>query len=145
VASVPLHLAYEWVKTRITGAYRIAPLPMPLEIANRLPNPFPGSEGQLYASNAASICPPHCSEAGHLCTATGRRRPQSMHAFIRQIPAAGVKILVIRSLQLAPGVGGMRSRDLFEALHQIECATTPVVLATACKCHAVLNSFEIIV
>ena len=144
VACVPLHLAYEWAKTRITAVSRIVPMPMPVEIARRLPNPFPGSEGQLYASNAASICPPDCSEAGRLCTATGRRRPQGMHAFIRQIPAAGVKILVIRSLQLAPGVGGLRPRDLFDALRQIESATTPVVLATACKCHAVLNSFGII-
>ena len=74
VACVPLHLAYEWVKTRITGGRRIISLPMPAEIARRLPNPFPGSEGQLYASNAASICPPDCSEAGRLCTATGRRQ-----------------------------------------------------------------------
>jgi len=143
VASVPLHLAYEWVKVRITAGSRIESLPIPAEIRRLLSNTIPGNEGQLFASNADSICPPDCSEAGRVCTATGHHRPHSMHAFIRQIHAAGVKILVIRSFQLAPGVGGLRPRDLFEAFDRIESATTPVVLATACKCHAVLNSFRI--
>jgi hypothetical protein len=116
---------------------------MPAEIVGRLRNTFPGVEGQLYASNADFICPPDCPEAGRVCSVTGRRRPRNMHAFIRQIRAAGVKILVVRSFQLAPGVGGLRPRDLFEALRQIQSAATPVVLATACKCHAVLNSFKI--
>jgi hypothetical protein len=143
VASVPVHLAYEWVRLRCAGGARIAPAPMPEELARRLPNPFTGGPGQLFASNAGFICPPDCSEPGRICAATGRRRPRSMHAFIRQIHAAGVKILVIRSHQLAPGVGALRPKDLFEALHHIESAAAAVVLATACKCHAVLNSFKI--
>jgi hypothetical protein len=143
VASVPVHLAYEWAQARTSEHLRIEALPMPAEIVGRLRNTFPGVEGQLYASNADFICPPDCPEAGRVCSVTGRRRPRNMHAFIRQIRAAGVKILVVRSFQLAPGVGGLRPRDLFEALRQIQSAATPVVLATACKCHAVLNSFKI--
>jgi hypothetical protein len=144
VASAPVHLTYEWVRARISTRLRINPLPMPAGVARQLPNTFPGNEGQLYASNADFICPPDCSESGRMCAFTGQRRPRSMHAFIRQIHAAGVKILVIRSFQLAPGVGALRPRDLFETLRQIESAPMPVVLATACKCHAVLNSFKII-
>jgi hypothetical protein len=143
VASVPVHLAYEWVRLRCAGGPRIEPVPMPEEVARRLPHPFPGGAGQLFASNAGFICPPDCSEPGRTCAATGRRRPRSMHAFIRQIHAGGVKILVVRSHQLAPGVGALRPKDLFEALRQIESAAAAVVLATACKCHAVLNSFKI--
>lgn len=144
VASAPVHLTYEWVRARASTILRMDPRPIPDEIARQLPNTIPGGEGQLFASNADFICPPDCSEPGRLCAFTGRKRPRCMHTFIRQIHAAGVKILVIRSFQLAPGVGALRPRDLFETLHQIENAPMPVVLATACKCHAVLNSFNMI-
>jgi hypothetical protein len=144
VAAIPLHLAYEWVRARLAEKVRIEPYPVPAEFVCMLPNANLGDKGQLFASNADSICPPDCSEAGSVCTATGRRRPHTMYAFIQRIHAEGVKILVVRSYQLAAGVGGLRPRDLFEALRQIQCAKTPVLLATACKCHAVLNSFKII-
>lgn len=144
VAAAPVHVAYEWVRARASASLRIAPLPMPAEVARLLPNAMPGGDGQLFASNADFICPPGCAETGRVCTLTGRRRPRNMHGFIRRIDAAGVKIIVVRSFQLAPGVGGLRPRDLFEALRQIESAPSAVVLATACRCHAVLNSFKII-
>lgn len=144
VASAPVHLTYEWVRARASNILRMDPWPIPDEIARQLPNTIPGGEGQLFASNADFTCPPDCSEPGRLCAFTRRRRPRSMYNFIRQIHAAGVKILVIRSFQLAPGVGALRPQDLFEMLHQIENAPMPVVLATACKCHAALNSFKII-
>lgn len=66
-----------------------------------------------------------------------------MHAFIQRLPVANVKILVIRSFQLAAGVGGLRPRDLLSVLDQARTSTTPILLATARRCHAVINTFSI--
>jgi hypothetical protein len=144
VAAAPIHVAYEWVRACLSDRVRIEPAAMPAGITGLLPNAVPGAQGQWYATNADFICPPDCTESGRICSFTGRKRPRSMHAFIRSLPAPGVKILVVRSYQLAAGVGGLRPHDLLQTLCQIESSQTPVLLATACKCHAVLNSFKII-
>ncbi len=143
VTAAPVHVAYEWVWATLSDSFQIEPFAMPAELTCQFPNAMRGAEGQWYASNADFICPPDCSESGSVCSFTGRKRAQSMHAFIRHIHAPGVKIMVVRSYQLAPGVGGLRPRDLYEALHQIRMARPSFILATACKCHAVLNSFNI--
>jgi hypothetical protein len=143
VAAAPVHVAYEWVRARLPAGVRFEPQSLPAEMDGLLPNAMRGAEGQWVASNADFICPPDCPESGSVCSFTGRKRPRRMHAFLRRIHVPGVKILVVRSCQLAPGVGGLRPRDLFEALHQIQITRPPFILATACKCHAVLNSFNI--
>jgi len=143
VAAAPVHVAYEWIRARLPGNARLEPQALPTELAGLLPNAMRGGKGQWYASNADFICPPDCPESGSVCSFTGQRRPRSMHAFIRHLHAPGVKILVVRSYQLAPGVGGLRPRDLFEAWHQIQTTQPHFILATACKCHAALNSFTI--
>ena len=66
-----------------------------------------------------------------------------MHALIQGLPVANVKILVIRSFQLAAGVGGLRLRDLLSVLDKACTSKTPILLATACRCHAVINTFII--
>jgi hypothetical protein len=144
VPAAPVHVAFEWLRAALCENGRAEVFPVPDEIAGRLPNVVRGRQGQIFASNADFICPPDCSEAGRLCTATGRRRPRSMQAFIRGLPAAGVKIMVIRSFQLAAGVGALRPRDLFAARHEIQSHSTTFLIATACKCHAVLSLFKVI-
>ena len=143
VAAAPVHVAFQWMRARISPMARVQAVPVPEAIARLLPNAMRGRQGELYASNADFICPPDCREAGRLCTATGRARPRSMHALIQGLPVANVKILVIRSFQLAAGVGGLRPRDLLSALDQARTSKTPILLATACRCHAVINTFSI--
>jgi hypothetical protein len=143
VAAAPVHVAFEWMLARLSPTVRVQLLPVPEAIASLLPNATRGRHGEIYASNADFLCPPDCLEAGRVCTATGRARPCSMHAFIQRLPVTNVKILVIRSFQLAAGVGGLRPRDLISALDQARKSKTPILLATACRCHAVLNSFSI--
>ena len=144
VPSAPVHVAFEWLRATLSENDRIEVFPVPDAITSRLPNVVRSRQGEIFASNADFICPPDCPETGRVCTATGRRRPRSMYAFIQRLPLAGVKILVIRSFQLAPGVGALRPRDLFAALQEVRSHKTPLLLATACKCHAVLSSFKII-
>ena len=144
VPSAPVHVAFEWLRATLSENDGVEVFPVPDAISSRLPNVVRGRRGEIFASNADFICPPDCPEAGRVCTATGRRRPRSMYAFIKRLQPAGVKILVIRSFQLAPGVGALRPRDLFAAQHEVRSHKTPLLLATACKCHAVLSSFKII-
>ena len=145
VAAAPVHVAYEWVLARLPAGVKPLPRALPADVVSRLPNAFRGAaEGQWYASNADFLCPSDCPEPGGICSFTGKKRPRSMHAFIEHLDAPGVKILVVRSRQLAPGVGGLRPRDLFDALDQMRVSRFAFLLATACKCHAVLNSFHII-
>jgi hypothetical protein len=143
VAAAPLHVAFEWAAARLAPTATVVRLPVPESITARLPNLFRGHSGDVYASNADFICPPNCSEAGRVCTVTGRKRPRIMHAFIAGLAAEDVKILVVRSFQLAAGVGGLRATDLHKIWEEIRTATGPILLATACRCHAVLTCLEI--
>lgn len=143
VAAAPIHVAYEWLRARLAGSVRVEAEALAADLAGLFPNAMRGAEGQWYASNADFICPADCPESGRVCSFTGRKRPRSLHAFIRNVHAPGVKILVARSYQLAPGVGGLRPRDLFAVLNKIRVSRLAFLLATACKCHAVLNSFSI--
>lgn len=144
VAAAPVHVAFLWLRARLSETARVEAVPVPEDFARRLPNAVAGGEGEVFTSNADFTCPPECAETGRLCTATGRPRPRSMHAFLRRMAAGDVKIMVVRSFQLAAGVGGLRPADLFSALAQSRAAEGTVLLATACKCHAVVSAFKII-
>lgn len=145
VAAAPVHVAFEWVRARMSGTAPLAPAAVPEALFRLLPNPVRGAGGEVFASNADSICPEDCAEAGRVCPATGRPRPRRLYAHIRWLPTdPGVKKLVIRSVQLAPGVGGLRARDLLAALAEVRAAKGPVLLATACKCHAVVHVLNVI-
>ncbi len=144
VAAAPVHVAFEWLRARLAGSVRLATTPVPAAVRDLLPNPVPGAGGEVFASNADFLCPPDCAEGGRLCTATGLPRPRRLFAYLRRLPLPGVKKLVIRSVQLAPGVGGLRPRDLFAALAEVGATEGPVLFATACKCHAVVHTFNVI-
>ncbi|MGE5257728.1 MAG: NAD-binding protein [Hyphomicrobiales bacterium] len=143
VAAAPVHVAFLWLRSRLSETAQTEVVAVPEEVVRRLPNTMTGREGEVLTSNAGFICPPDCAEAGRLCAATGRPRPRSMHAFIGRLGAPNVKILVVRSFQLAEGVGGLRPRDLFSALADARSSKGTILLATACKCHAVISAFKI--
>jgi hypothetical protein len=144
VPAAPVHVALEWVRAMISGAFEVRRLPVPEAVAVRLPNAMRGVQGELYASNADFLCPPDCLEAGRRCPATGRPRPRAMHAAIRGLsPPPDVKIMVLRSYQLAPSVGGLRPRELFAALTEMSAAKGLILFATACRCHAVIHAIQL--
>ncbi len=143
VAAAPLHVAFEWATLRLSRTVKVVRLCVPESIVQRLPNPMKGRGGDVYASNADFICPADCSEAGRVCTATGRRRPCNLHAYIAGLGGASVKTLVVRSFQLGAGVGGLRALHLWRCLDEIRAFSGPMLLATACRCHAVLTCFRI--
>jgi len=145
VPCIPVHVAYEWIKCRLKQTdYWLQPLTVPLELATQLPNAFAGPNGQLYVSNADFLCPENCPEPDDICTYTGKPRPRILHQTLRDLKYPHHTSVVIRSRQLAPGVGGYPPGDLHRALGQVLQAKGPILLSTACSCHGVMHAFEIL-
>ena len=143
VPAVPSHVAYEWIKNKLTPACRILPVAIPRAVFRQLPNPIAGGCGQVYFSDADFICPEDCPEPVGRCTVTGRPRDRSLSDRLASIRIPGFRSVVVRSHQLAPGVGGLRSQRLFESLCEMGTLPGAVLLSTACRCHGVMNAFRL--
>jgi hypothetical protein len=142
VPAIPLHVAYEWIRAKMSARYVMEPITVPPDLVAALPNPINAETGQLYISIADFICPESCPEPDQICTYTHKPRAMILHEFLKSIQFKGLKSVVIRSHQLLPGVGGYKPRALYDALKEIETAQMPVILSTACSCHAVIHTFK---
>ena len=143
VPAVPLHLAFEWLKGYLDGEYDVKQISVPEEINAVLPHTWPGSEGSLLVSYADFVCPDDCSEPEY-CTVTGEKRDQPLHDLMERLDFSGFEIHVIRSYQLAPGLGGYKAADLARAARNLRRhEKRRWLLATACKCHGILTAFEV--
>jgi hypothetical protein len=143
VPAVPVHVAYEWVARRLAAeGFRVVPLTVPETVVQRLPNVFRGTGGAIYASNADFICPDNCPEPDAICTHTGKPRPCNLHEKLGEVAAPPFRAIVVRSQQLAPGVGGYRPQTLFDTLREVRKTPGPVLLSTACRCHGVMHAFS---
>ena len=142
VPAVPIHLAYEWLAARLRAAGTFAPRPVPDPVAAELPNAVRGPEGQVFISIPDFTCPETCSEPPGKCPVTGEPRPFDLHAQLAAIRHDACRSIVIRSFQLAPGLGGYRGRQLTEALETVRSRPGAYFLSTASKCHGVLHAFE---
>jgi hypothetical protein len=143
IPAVPVHLAFEWVRRRISRERGIEVEPVPHEIEEMLPNPKRGIKGQLYVSYADFRCPDHCTEPYDLCTWTGKPRKGLLYKKIEEITYKDYKSIVIRSRQLAGGVGGYQPEALKTSLVEALEANTPVLYSTACLCHGVVHAFRL--
>ena len=143
IPMVPVHVAYEWVRLKLEKTHRIRPVAVPTKVAEKLPNPIRGADGQVYMSNATFRCPWNCPEPDDICTHTGKPRPQILHHFLEIMEHRKFRTVVVQSLQLAPGIGGYQPKALFLALKTVASGNVPVLLSTACRCHGVMHAFEI--
>jgi hypothetical protein len=141
VPAIPLHVAFEWIRIKLSKTRTTKKIPAPQDLIAELPNPIAAETGRLYTSIADFECPENCPEPDKICTHTGKPRPLVLHEFLKSNQPKGLKAVVIRSHQLAPGVGGYTPRDLFAALNEIEAARGPVSLSTACSCHGIMDTF----
>ncbi|MBN1932461.1 MAG: NAD-binding protein [Desulfobacterales bacterium] len=143
IPAIPVHVAYEWLKIKLSEKFIFEPIPVPDQLETILPNPIKGDVGQFYISNADFICPENCPEPDEICTYTGKPRPRILHQFLQSIKYENFRSFVITSRQLAPGLGGYPPHTLFKALAEIQDSTAPVLLSTACRCHGVMHAFKI--
>ena len=143
VPAVPFHLAYEWLTRYVDGTYEVQKISVPEEIKPRLPHSWPGSEGSLLVSYADFVCPDDCPEPD-FCTVTGERREQALYDLLRHLDLPGFHVHVIRSHQIAPGLGGYTVADLTGVAGELKKREMGKwLLGTACKCHGILTAFKI--
>ncbi len=143
VPALPMHLAYTWVAGRLRGERRFKPQTVPAGLVPLLPNPCVGPEGQVYFSHADFRCPDDCPEPKSICAHTGRPRPLIMHTFLADLVYGGYVSFVIRSVQLAPGVGGYQAATLYDGWGWLRRKSGYFLFSTACKCHGVMHAFSL--
>jgi hypothetical protein len=144
IPAVPVHLAFEWLRTYINENGSVTQVPVPKSFSIRLPHPSAGSEGSLLASVADFRCPDDCPEPANRCTVTGKARGTPLYRLLAETEPRGFHVHVIRSRQLAPGVGGYRVRDLKELLEKVsEGRKGKWLVGTACKCHGIVTGLQV--
>ena len=144
IPAVPIHLAFEWVRLKLSHHGRIQVLAVPPDIEKMLPNPMRGAQGKLFASYADFRCPDNCTEPLDRCTFTGKPRKGLLYERIEKICHKDYRSIVIRSHQLTAGVGGYRPEALRRSLAEVSKMKTPVLYATACFCHGVMHAFKLV-
>jgi hypothetical protein len=144
VPAIPVHVAYEWLKSNLSERYKINPIDIPDKWLARMPNAMRGAVGQAYVSHADFICPDNCPEPKTICTHTGKPRPMDLFRLLAGLDFDDVLPIVIRSHQLLPGVGGIYPGEFFDALYTV-CSNRQraLMIATACRCHGVVDFFRL--
>ncbi len=134
VPTIPLHLAAALI-SQLTGRGCLEWDEIPL-----LPHGFLGPNGELYSSLADFTCPEDCSQPPDHCYTTGEPREKSLVQILAEISCHDYPSLVLRSQQLAPGVGGFQVASIRKLLRQMNNDIPgPLVFSTACLCHGVSN------
>jgi hypothetical protein len=77
-----------------------------------------------------------------MCSVTRKRRQANLFELIQNIKVPGYKTLVVRSRQLAPGVGGYQLSTLWRLLEAVKSSKKDILFATACRCHGVINALR---
>jgi len=143
IPAVPLHLAYEWLAGYVGDVVRVRRIPVPEAAKTSLPQTWPGNDGSLLVSYADFLCPDACPEP-EFCTVTGERRDRPLHDLLAGLKLHGFKVYVIRSRQLAPGLGGFKAEELERLASQVsKHVPGKWVLGTACRCHGVITAFQV--
>ncbi len=135
IPMVPFNLAAAYALAKHPGAHEIA---APQALPDLLPNPLLLNESNIVCSRADFICPHDCPE-GEFCTVTGKAR-EPLYDLLARIELNGHKMLVQKSSQILPGVGGYRLGDLHELASLV--GTGRFIIATSCKCHGILTAIE---
>ncbi len=142
VPAVPVHVAFQWLLRRLAPPLESRAIAIPDAIDGLVPNPCRGAGGALYASFATFICPDTCSEPDTICTHTKGPRPGNLFETLSQVAIPGFSAVVLRSLQLAPGVGGYTGGQLKTLLETVSRKEGNYLIATSCRCHGVMNGLN---
>ena len=145
IPALPIHLAARWLETILRReGFQVAPHPLDDNLLATLPHPFRLGPHSAVASHSNFICPDNCPEPESLCTHTGLPRPTPLNQLLADLLLVDCTPLVITSRQFAPGVGGFFPQDLWHLLATAKTlAPGNFMVATACKCHGVIDGLRI--
>jgi len=141
IPMVPLHVAYHWLLKGPLAGSDWQPAGLPAALVHLVPNVQRGPDGELYLSRANHLCPDDCAEPD-ICPVTGESRDLSLHEELASLHLPGYQVKVIRSRQLAPGVGGYSPERLLDLARDLNALTGTVLIATACGCHGVIHGLK---
>ncbi len=143
IPALPRHLLYEFLCQDLARDHEVARIPVP-EMNLELPFMFRDDKGTLYLSYADFTCPPDCSEPEKTCTVTGLPRPEPLYQLLERIEVKPFVSCVVRSVQLAPGLGGYRATSVQELNNRLRArGKGDFLISTSCSCHAVMNGLQL--
>ena len=142
VPAIPVHVAFAWLCRQLAREGTVTPLAAPSVLDQQIPNSTRGKGGVLYTSFATFRCPDDCDEPDDKCTVTGEVREAHLFDVVQTIEVEGYQTFVVRSHQLAPGVGGYRLSVLWRLLEEARATEKDILVATACRCHGVMNALR---
>jgi hypothetical protein len=136
IPTVPFHLVYHWVVRALEKNHEVERLMVPEGLG--LPGEVRLTAWEVYSSLADSLCPEDCpGPRGGFCHLTGQHRERPLYRILEHISCGEFISRVVRSRQLAPGVGGIRCSDLHGLPEEVASLRGPVLLSTASPCHGV--------
>jgi hypothetical protein len=138
IPALPIHLAWRWLELNLKTPKGRLPVLPPKIIGPGLPFHQTGPQG-LYLSYADFLCPEKCPAPAHHCYKTKKKRDVPLWKFIADQPGLEGSLGVIESRQMAPGVGGYAFKELRKVRDLARKANPPFFVATACRCHGVIN------
>ena len=142
VPAIPVHVAFAWLCRQLAREGVVTQLAAPSILEQKVPNSLRAKTGALYASFATFRCPDDCDEPEESCTVTGEVREADLFDVVRNIEVEGYVTLVVRSHQLAPGVGGYQLSVLWRLLGEARSTEKDILVATACRCHGVIHALR---
>jgi TrkA-N domain len=140
IPMAPVHVAWAWLLNGPLRGWETAAAPE--AVGGVAPVSTRGSEGQLYLSRAAHLCPDDCPEPDSLCPVSGENREAPLYEALANLTLPGWAVRVLASRQLAPGVGGYPPRELLALGRELAGMSGPVLIATACRCHGVVSGLK---
>jgi hypothetical protein len=144
IPAIPVHLAAEWLKKILDkSGWRVRTKEVPKEVPPALPHTWQGLGRTLLVSYADFICPDDCPEPSDHCLMTGEKRDLPLYELLRRIDIPGHTTHIIRSRQLAPGLGGFTVEDLMNLLTKARQGEGKWLIGTACSCHGAITALDI--
>ncbi len=136
IPMVPFHLAASFLLASFSDLREVQ---LPSSVESMVPHPYRINESTLAASLADFLCPDDCPE-GDVCTVTGEPRDHPLHEKLGNLNIPHFKIMVQRSHQILPGIGGYGATELLKLRDELPDGR--FVLATSCKCHAIMTALR---
>jgi hypothetical protein len=142
VPCLPRHFLLHWLVASLPEQEPMV-LPVPASLEPDLPVQGRGQEGQLYLSLTNTLCPDDCPEPAQVCPKTGEARGLPLYQRLAALSLPGWQVAVLRSHQLAPGVGGLAVGEMLALRQRLAGQGAKWLAATACRCHGVLHALEL--
>lgn len=142
VPALPRHLLHDWLLRELAPLGACA-VEVPISVLPPVASVFKGEEGQFFLSLADFLCPDDCPEPPKLCTVTGKPRGEPLYQRLARMNPPGWRVAVLRSRQLAPGVGGCLPREMVRIKERIKAQGGAWLVATSCRCHGVVSGLSL--